>query len=236
MEKFERDYQLDFTNSYVKKSLVYRRCENVYNNLVVSNTQEISNNDLEFLIKKYIGGSQQTVEAYRRRFVDFKFLKPHSQKPSFMVNYENNVFSSLDNGIQQTQEKASFQPSFGSSQTSKLASTTIQERDSEYSKTVVHHVEGEKKRTCSFKGYGSIWQAFKEAVWKDGFPDICYVEHIFHVAYLESKHNADKAIHVPFRIGNMNCFITLCAPYVVQRPRRIHRHIERETIDEKESL
>lgn len=87
-------------------------------------------------------------------------------------------------------------------------------------KTVVYPREGEKKVTCSFKGYSSVWQPFKEAVWNDGFPDVCFVEHLFHVAYLNARRSTDGVINVPFRVGSMNFFITINAPYVVERPRR----------------
>jgi len=96
---------------------------------------------------------------------------------------------------------------------------------------LVYPVEGERKVTLSFKGYKSIWDAFKKAVWDAGFPDICYVEHIFHRAFSEATLRNGR-IDIPFSIRNINFFITIDAPYIVQRPRRRITMTKKEIIEE----
>ncbi len=99
---------------------------------------------------------------------------------------------------------------------------------------MVYPNNNEEKQTCSFKGYKSIWEPYKRALWEDGFPDICYVEHTFHSAYLAARKEAGDAIHhVPFRLGEMNFFVTIVSPYIVERPRRYRKHVKKEVTDEE---
>ncbi len=69
-----------------KKSLVYRRCENIFHNLVLNNVKEISRQDTERLIREYIGGSPQTRSSYLHNFIDFEFLKTTQNPNIFTVN------------------------------------------------------------------------------------------------------------------------------------------------------
>jgi hypothetical protein len=236
MMKFDDDPQSvqGGNDVYPRTSLVYRRCEYVFLRLLALDISEISDQDLVQLIKKYIGGSPQTVKSYRHNFVDFEFLKPHLQKPSFIVNYEKNIFSVENKRIKKAQEDHAFSQFSGSPRVLRPPLNAAHEHYYEQSKTVIYPEDGkEKKRTCSFKGYPSIWKAFTNAVKEDGFPSVCYVEHIFHSAYLKARQKAEDTIHIPFRIGEMNIFITIVAPYVVERPRRYRKHIKKETIDIK---
>lgn len=102
------------------------------------------------------------------------------------------------------------------------------------SKTAVYPVEGEKKVTLSFKGYKSLCTKYKDAVRADGFPDLCYVLHIFISSYWGARREKLGRIDISFPIRDMNFYITIEAPYVVQRPRRKITYLEEEIIEENE--
>jgi hypothetical protein len=59
----------------VRKSIVYQRCEDLAGILVNLRYSSITQQDLEFMIKRHIGADKRTVEAYKDHLIEFNFLQ-----------------------------------------------------------------------------------------------------------------------------------------------------------------
>jgi len=231
MNKFDESYQLSSTNSNVRKSLVYRRCEKVYYKIVSQGLREISSSNLRLLIKKYIGGSPQTVKAYIRHFVDFIFLKPHPNKPRYLVNYEKNIFSHMDGDIYKTGEKASFQPSLNTTRASKQKFTTSRDLFADDSKTLVDFEDRDPRVPFSVKVRGGLKKRYVKRVKSLGL-DSCYVQEAWMNAFMVATDEARKFIQTPIQMGFSTLIVNMILPYVVSKPRRRRKRV---VVDEEES-
>lgn len=223
--------------SIISGTLPYRKCVKIYQNLIKSQLEEIGRNTLRRLISKHCGASPKTLDLYEDRFLEFGFLKRHPEKTNiYLVNQKNILFPEQEQNLFPYPTKESknslFQNNLDKTKSNNSYSNANQGVIIQQSKTGVYPVGGERKVTLSFKGYRSVWDEFKEAVWSDGVPDICYVEHIFHAAYLGAKRSESGRIDVPFKIRDMNFYVTINAPYIVQRARRKIRVMKKEIIEE----
>jgi len=59
----------------IRKSIVYQRCEEVAGILVEQGYSFVTNFDLEYVIKRYVGADSRTVRAYKRHLIEFNFLQ-----------------------------------------------------------------------------------------------------------------------------------------------------------------
>lgn len=223
VEELNKEYSLEPRYT----SLVYRRCERVFSKLVENNLREISLKNLTYLIKKYIGGSQKTVETYLQNFVYFDFLKRHPIRNTvYVVNYEKDFFLHLKGGIKETRENVDFQPLPQKNQNIRL----LLEEKVPQSKTLVYLENRGAKRSCSFKGYKRTWKRFVKRTHDLGL-DVCYVMDAWMNAFLVATGEARKLIQTPVQVGFSTLIVNVILPYVVQRPRRRRRRL---TLDEEE--
>ena len=73
----------------MRKSVVFRRCLNLYRELVrLFPNGVVSARDLRLLIQTKIGGDPRTVRAYVRRLVAWKLVVPTSHPQRYYVNLE----------------------------------------------------------------------------------------------------------------------------------------------------
>lgn len=72
----------------MRKSVTYRRCENLYAELVkLCPNGVVSARDLKLLIQTRIGADERTVRAYMRRLVAWKMILPTSHPQRFYINF-----------------------------------------------------------------------------------------------------------------------------------------------------
>ena len=63
----------------IRKSIIYQRCEDLTELLVEQRYTVITNFDLEYLLKRYVGADPRTIRAYKEHLVEFNFLKPSKE-------------------------------------------------------------------------------------------------------------------------------------------------------------
>lgn len=213
----------------VKKSIVYRRCERLYDLLISAGYEKtISLKDLQHYITQEIAGSPSTVKRYFQLMCEFGFIKKDIQKSGFyMVDRENNFFSQ-----EPLQSQTSEESHIGQDVKTapRMDSGGYEAMNGEQSKTLVHLSDRGPKRSCSFKGYEVTWDAFKSRVVSMGL-DICYVMDAWENAFLQATAQNSLPVNVstPIQYGPFVLNVTVVLPYVVQRPRRFRR----KTVEEE---
>lgn len=64
-------------NNHLRLSLSYRRCRKLTQDIVNLGYNRITIRDLDYLIKRNVGGDPRTVRKYKRLLVEYGFLRFH---------------------------------------------------------------------------------------------------------------------------------------------------------------